>query len=321
MSGWQTTDHTGRDTGAPPPPPAPARLAPAPADPAWLPAGFHQPVLLGTGGEGEVWRARARKGPSPVAIKRYRKGSGRSFYRELSALLDVDCPQLVGVYGLRDGDDGERMLIMEYCAGGNLRDILASDGPMAPVAALTLGTHMARALSALGANRLIHADVKPENVFRKRRTGAPVWKLGDLGICRREGAKGVGTAHTPAYAAPEQRMGMAATPASDVFSMALVVAECLTGRAVGRGNPAAGTPMPLDTGPTGAGPAVDDFLAACMYVDPAGRPAAAEAERFFADEASRARATRYAGDPAAAHGLSHAAEGIELPWMDGAQNG
>ncbi len=163
-----------------------------------------------------------------VCIKRYKAQAGHGFYRELNVMLSVSSPHLVTLLDMLDGPGG-RMLIMEYCSGGSLRGKLESTGPLSPREGVELGLHAVRGLRALHDRRLVHADLKPENVFIARRTGAPLYKLADFGIARPSNQ----LAHAPrlfsqAYAAPEQVAGFA-IPASDIFSLGVMMGEVFGG--------------------------------------------------------------------------------------------
>ncbi|MEQ8821788.1 MAG: serine/threonine-protein kinase [Sumerlaeia bacterium] len=204
------------------------------ADPsveAWLPSQYHDPALVGGGGQADVWRARARSGPSPVAIKRYKKNTPRGvFYRELAMLAEVRSPHVVEVYDLLDSPAGDLLLVMEYCAGGNLRDALESDASPTYGEALRLASQVALGLHDIHGRGLIHGDIKPENLFRLKRTGPPEWKIADFGVSEFAHARGNGCRfYTPAYAAPEQK-DQRIFQSSDIYAWAVVLAECLLGR-------------------------------------------------------------------------------------------
>jgi serine/threonine-protein kinase len=192
------------------------------ARPAWLPEGYDDASFIGSGGQAEVWRARQVETGRVVCIKRYRALAGHGFYRELTVMLSVHAPNLVELVDVLDTASGQ-MLVMEYCSGGTLRGRLESTGPLGLRDGVELGLQCLRGLRALQSHNLVHADLKPENIFIARRTGPPLYKLADFGIARTTRQ----FHHTPrlfsqAYAAPEQVAGFA-IPASDIYSLCVIL--------------------------------------------------------------------------------------------------
>ena len=179
---------------------------------------------------------------------------------EMRALAAVDHPNLVTVYDahVADGDDEPTYLILELVAGTTLSALLA-DGPLPPRRVAEIGVALAGALSAVHAASVVHRDVKPGNVLL---TTSGTVKLGDFGLARildnaaeiTTGGEVMGTA---AYLSPEQVASAAVLFPSDVYSLGLVLLECLTGHREYDGDPATAALARLLRRP-----AVPDFLPA-----------------------------------------------------------
>lgn len=177
------------------------------------------------GAEGRVWRATDTSTGEPVAVKEYRNGSGRAFYQELRLIAELSSEHLVRLHDFFDLDEG-RYIVWEYCAGGNLRLALQRPFTFPLSAILSLARQITSALIALHGACIVHGDVKPENILRRRHTGVGTWKLGDFGIAS---AESVGRTHrfgTLAYSAPEVMEGKRC-PGSDLYSLGIVLGECL----------------------------------------------------------------------------------------------
>ncbi|HUQ06189.1 MAG TPA: serine/threonine-protein kinase [Kofleriaceae bacterium] len=190
---------------------------------------------LGTGAMGEVLRARDERLGRDVAIKRVKNVFGAMtslfharFEAEARALAALAHPGVVQVFDL--GFEGETpYLVMELVEGPSLRDVLDAQGPLPEPAVRALGIQLARALEAAHARRILHRDLKPGNVLQ-----APggIWKLADFGVARvpdSEMTVAGSFMGTPAYAAPESLIRGDYSPESDVFSLAVMLVETVTG--------------------------------------------------------------------------------------------
>ncbi|GAA3562588.1 hypothetical protein GCM10022222_52850 [Amycolatopsis ultiminotia] len=159
-------------------------------------------------------------------------GSRERFERESRIARDLVHPNVVRTLdaGLSaDGTFGH--LAMEYVRGTNLSRLLGTHRTLPFATTVTIGRGVAAALDAAHRSRLVHRDVKPGNILVEEHTGHPY--LCDFGIARRLDrtkltASGVFVG-TVSYAAPEQRDGKPAGPAADVYSLACVLYECLSG--------------------------------------------------------------------------------------------
>jgi eukaryotic-like serine/threonine-protein kinase len=170
------------------------------------------------------------------------------FRREAFAVNLVESEHIVQVFDVgRDAKHGLYM-ILELLVGEDMEQYLAREGTIGPHAAIAIGVQAARGLSKLHAAGVIHRDLKPANIFLARREdGTTCIKLLDFGISKLEEsaitssvpdgitAPGV-MLGTPQYMAPEQAEGITPLDArSDLFSLAAVLYEALSGEPMYRG--------------------------------------------------------------------------------------
>jgi serine/threonine protein kinase len=203
---------------------------------------------LGRGGFGIVYKARQLATGQHVAIKmmhRARAGDEAQnrhtarFQREMKLCAQLHHPNIVRLIDSGLMEDGRLYTVFEYVPGKTLADLLSERGALEPVEAQHLMLQTLDALSCAHAQGVVHRDLKPHNVMVVA-TGARLNALVlDFGLGVLVEGKGLedqsritGTYEvlgTPAYAAPEQLRGEQPTPASDLFSWALVFLESLTG--------------------------------------------------------------------------------------------
>jgi serine/threonine protein kinase len=183
------------------------------------------------GGTAEVWRARDLRLDRDVAVKvlgaEAEPAFRERFTMEARRAAAVSHPHIVTVFD--EGQDGsDAFIVMEEVRGRSLRDILAERGALPATEAATLVRQLAGALDATHEAGLVHLDVKPANVIVDASGNA---KLTDFGIARAardsEERELVGTAR---YIAPERVEGKPVTPRTDVYGLALVAYELLTGQ-------------------------------------------------------------------------------------------
>ena len=194
--------------------------------------------LLGEGGAADVYLARRDDSTIPVALKVHQAISGQQdiqfvrFRREILALSKIKHPGLVSV--LDAGYDGEWLYCaMEYLPGGTLAELIAGSGPQPIVKSVRMIRDVARALGCLHEHSVVHRDVKPSNILLDA-DGLP--RLSDLGIARTVGDSTLtetgSVIGTLQYMAPEMFEEVDVTPACDVYQLALVLHELLTGSPV-----------------------------------------------------------------------------------------
>ena len=190
--------------------------------------------LLGKGGMGQVWLARDPDG-TRVALKLLPAHLAADdefrtrFEREAELATALRDPHLVPIH--RHGEvDGRLFIEMDYVEGVDLGARIAESGRLEPRAAVAIIAQIAAALDAAHRVGLVHRDVKPSNILVRPDGYA---YLIDFGIARREGEAGVTAAGmaigTWAYMAPERFSGVS-DPRTDIYSLACVTYECLTGR-------------------------------------------------------------------------------------------
>jgi len=214
---------------------------------------------IGTGGMASVWLAEDVRLGREVAVKLLSESLAGDeaftarFRREAHVAASLSHPNLVGVFDF-DPDAPRPYLVMEYVPGPNLATRLergsALDGDR-------LAVDLLSALGAIHRAGVVHRDVKPANVLIARGGRA---MLTDFGIARPQDATSItqtgqmpGTAR---YMAPELMEGDDATPASDLYSCGVLLAECL---------------------PPGAGPQLRDLAERLGDPEPSRRPASADA--------------------------------------------
>ena len=201
---------------------------------------FRLTRLLGRGGMASVYRAEDESLGRLVAIKVFPRelADGDDLQRqrdEIQVLAALNHPSLVTLFDASTDDDGNAFLVMELVDGTDLHSRLHG-GPLRPGEVAIIGRNLADALAYVHAQGIIHRDIKPGNILLPERDtehSGPEAKLADFGIARIiDGARLTATGTvlgTAGYFSPEQALGEAITPASDIYSLGLVLLECLTG--------------------------------------------------------------------------------------------
>jgi hypothetical protein len=190
---------------------------------------------LGSGAFGTVWLARDERLDRYVAVKIVPSGRvvRQRFEREARAAARLAHPGIVTLYEASWDDEGA-YLVSELVRGATLGDLLEA-GRLSDRDIVTIAIALCDALAHAHAQGIVHRDLKPSNVLVPERpsTAAGVAKLTDFGVARVIGGDSltrtgdvVGTA---AYMAPEQAEGLEAGAPADLYSLALVVYEALTG--------------------------------------------------------------------------------------------
>jgi serine/threonine-protein kinase len=193
--------------------------------------------LLGVGGMGEVYRAYDTAKDRTVAIKLLRAelsadaGFQERFRRESRIAARLQEPHVIPVHDFGE-INGVLYIDMRLVDGDNIQAVLRRNGPLDPARAASIVGQVAAALDAAHASGLVHRDVKPENVLL---TANDFAYLVDFGIAHLGGESGLTSAGAAigscAYMAPERFTGGRVGPAADIYSLACLLYECLTGAA------------------------------------------------------------------------------------------
>lgn len=200
---------------------------------------------LGRGGMGAVWRADHLVLRSPVAVKLVLARVADSealrarFLREAQASAALRSPHVVQIldYGVHEDTP---FMVMELLEGESLRTRLQRQRILSPVETARILVHVARALEKAREAGIVHRDLKPDNVFIVHNADDEIVKVLDFGIAKAiglaEGGVDTGTQTgavlgTPHYMSPEQARGTRAVDhRSDLWALAVIAFECLTGR-------------------------------------------------------------------------------------------
>ena len=208
----------------------------APSEPAML-GRFELQRILGQGAQSVVWLGFDPRLEREVAIKLMKMGQGAElsaipqWLHEARSVSRLTHPNIVPVFEA-DVHEQQPYLVFEYVPGQTLSGMLATRGALPPAQAVGLISDVLEALVVAHAAGVVHRDLKPGNVVVDESGRARVM---DFGIAARvqqavgasAGAHYVGT---PGYLSPEAARGAPATPAMDIFSAGLVLAEMLCGR-------------------------------------------------------------------------------------------
>jgi tRNA A-37 threonylcarbamoyl transferase component Bud32/tetratricopeptide (TPR) repeat protein len=199
---------------------------------------------LGSGGMGEVYRARDERLGRDVAIKAVRPEAAADrarivrFLAEAKTVASLNHPNVLTLHDFGE-HEGSPYLVTELIDGRTLRDVIA-EGALAIDAALDLAVQIAEGLGKAHAAGIVHRDIKPENVMLTRDGHA---KILDFGLAKLRDAGEAGAdvtvdaqltatgmiLGTPAYMSPEQLRGRPADSRSDVFALGLLIYELVTG--------------------------------------------------------------------------------------------
>ncbi len=193
---------------------------------------------LGEGGMGAVYECEHIKVGKRYAIKVLDKRDSlppeaiERFDREASAPSKIGHPNIVDVFDVGVEPDGTPWMVMELLEGETLGDVIKREQVVQPAKLATIMDQLLDCLSAMHAAGFIHRDLKPANIFLLG--DRPVVKLLDFGIAKAVGedsrTRSGYVIGTPAYMAPEQmRNARAATARSDLWSVGILLHECLVG--------------------------------------------------------------------------------------------
>ena len=190
---------------------------------------------IGSGGMSSVYRAFDPTLERWVAIKLMHRDISHDpdqlerFRREARAVAQLNHPHVVIVIDAGE-DDGAPYIVFEYVEGETLKDRIRRHGRLPVSEAVAYAIEIGRALEAAHASKLVHRDVKPQNVLIDPDGRA---KVTDFGIARSLEAQGLTATGrvlgTTDYVSPEQALGHEVTGQSDIYSLGIVLYEMLTG--------------------------------------------------------------------------------------------
>ena len=254
-------------------------------------------AVLGSGGMGEVYRARDFRLGRDVAVKALSDDAhldaGRiaRFQREAQILASLNHPHIAAIYGLEeatlpDRSTASRFLILELVTGGTLADRIAR-GVLPLHDAMTVARQLADALQTAHDQGIIHRDLKPANVALTPDGQVKVLDFGIAKIRARSADDAVTMTHatehgavmgTVGYMSPEQARGQSLDKRTDIWSFGCVLYEALTGAAPFRGATASdtiagilGREPEFSTLPASTPPRIVWLLRRCLEKDPRRR--------------------------------------------------
>jgi eukaryotic-like serine/threonine-protein kinase len=190
---------------------------------------YHILTAIGTGGMGEVWKARDTRLDRIVAIKQLKGQHSARFEQEARAIAALNHPHICQIY-----DVGPDYLVMECVDGKPL------SGPLPAGEAVKFAVQVASALEDAHAKGILHRDLKPANILVTAKGAA---KLLDFGLAKLMTDSSADATQTiegailgsPAYMSPEQAQGKTLDERSDIFSFGAVLYELLSGNRPFRG--------------------------------------------------------------------------------------
>ena len=241
--------------------------------------------LIGTGGMAAVYLAKDLILDRLVAIKvlrldfRQNNDAMRRFRREALSETQLTHPNIVGVYDVGQSQE-MNYIVMEYVEGTDLKDYVRQRGALHPIEAVRIMMQIVSAIAAAHQNRIIHRDIKPQNILIDREGNV---KITDFGIAVALSDTSLtqtntllGSVH---YLSPEQARGGMATIQTDIYALGIVLYELLTGRVPFDGESAVSIalkhfqePLPAVVNPTAMVPqSLENIVLKATAKDPMNR--------------------------------------------------
>ena len=263
--------------------------------------------LVGVGGMGAVYRGEQRLTQQKVAIKVLWRDLAseplevKRFSREARAASLLAHPNSVRVFDFGSDDKSKSLfIIMEFLAGQKLSDVLRLTPMLDPSRVVHICTQVCKALEEAHRKGVVHRDIKPDNIFLQDVAGEQDFaKVLDFGLAKfvtgayeRDQLTRTGyVVGSPEYMAPEQASGGEVGPPADIYSLGIVLYECLTGQLpfdaqttaeVLRKHILEGPPrlIGVTDGTENIPPALEEVVLRCLDKEPSARPASADALRI-----------------------------------------
>jgi tRNA A-37 threonylcarbamoyl transferase component Bud32 len=204
--------------------------------------------LLGEGGMGAVYEGEQQLGTTKrkVAVKTLHPHLSRDpkvkarFEREVGTIAELEHPNTVQVHDFGETPEGILYIVMEFLQGRSLADVLDKEGALAPERALHILQQVCGSLEEAHGRGIVHRDLKPDNVVLVERAGQKDFvKVLDFGIAKRSREEDKDEQKltqqgmvlgTPPYMSPEQFTGKPIDARSDIYSLAVMAYEMLTGK-------------------------------------------------------------------------------------------
>ena len=249
--------------------------------------------VIGRGGVATVYRADDESLGRTVALKVISRSLGdaddtKRRAKEVRLIAGFHHPGLVTLFDFVPINDGpEAMLVMQYVEGADLASRI-TQGPLTPALTADLGIAIAAALDHVHGSGVMHRDVKPANILLPTagESATQVAVLADFGIARLVDESNVTSTGlivgTASYLSPEQAEGGILAPSTDIYSLGLVLLECLTGVRAFPGSALESVAARLSADPTipdSVGAEWVPLLRSMLERDAAARPSAGDVER------------------------------------------
>jgi serine/threonine protein kinase len=286
--------------------------------------------LLGKGGMGSVWEAHHLALNIPCAVK-FIEGeiandpeARMRFEREAKAAAQLRSPHVVQIFdhGIHEGVP---YIAMEILVGQDLRHRLNDIQRIDPRDLVRIVEQVCRALTKAHANGVVHRDLKPENIYLVKDDDREIAKVLDFGIAKKSDPLGLETQTgrvlgSPYYMSPEQANGAKIDSRSDLWSLAVIIYECVTGLRPFEADGLAelmvkifAAPLPVPSKSGTVPPGFDRWWARAATRDPAGRFQTAKELGDSLALALGVTALEHAGVPLAAGALPALQPGAASP--------
>lgn len=202
--------------------------------------------ILGEGGMGLVFEAEDERLGRTVAVKALKPDHFHSaerqqrFQQEARALAQIHHPGVISIFDSGELRDGAVYLVTERLHGAPVGQLLSKAGSASPRQVARLLRHAAGGLEAVHTRGLVHRDLKPDNIFATATRHGLAFKLLDFGLAKEMAVDSDITQSgiimgTPIYMSPEQLQSLPLDGRSDLYSLAVIAFECLTGERLVQG--------------------------------------------------------------------------------------